>query len=272
LIIRSGIKHVVIATLDPNPRVAGRGARQLRNAGVRVETGILTEEARELNKAFFLHITRRRPYVHVKIAQTLDGMIASRTGHPRWISSREARMLVHRWRAEYDAVLVGVGTVIADDPQLTVRLHKGRHPATVVLDGGLEIPEEAALFEADRRVFVIASNRSITRMKKKVKRLELRGVTIIGIEGSAHSLNLGKVLRSLYQHGLGSVLVEGGREVFSRFLRQGPVDELSIFMAPTVMGHGVPAVKNGPATRSTVRFSRWSAIPVGRDILIQAFR
>jgi len=237
-----------------------------------VEVGVLEDEARQLNKVFHLHITRRRPYIHLKIAQTLDGMIASGSGRQRWISSQESRALVHRWRAEYDAVLVGVGTVIADDPRLTVRLSRGRHPATVVLDGGLEMPGSAALFKTDRRVFVITSKQTLKRRKRKAKKLEDQGVTLLAIEGSAYALNLRQAMKSLYRHNLGSVLVEGGREVFSQFLRQGPVDELSIFVAPTVMGHGVPAVTNVPGLRSTVRFSRWSAIPVGRDILIQAFR
>ena len=272
LIIRSGIRRVVVATPDPNPRVAGRGIRQLRKAGVRVDVGVLEEDARVLNKVFFLHIVRRRPYVHLKIAQTLDGMIASRSGGPRWISSKESRVLVHRWRAQHDAVLVGVGTVIADDPRLTVRLHKGRHPATVVLDGGLEVPLEAALFRAAREVFVIASQDALHRQSRKARKLEELGVTLIGIEDSVCTLNLHRVMKSLYRHGIGSVLVEGGREVFSQFLRRGPVDELSLFLAPTVMGHGIPAVTNVGGERSLVRFSRWSAMPVGRDILIQAFR
>ena len=272
LIIRSGIREVVVATPDPNPRVSGRGIRRLRAAGVNVKVGVLAEEARLLNRAFFRHITRRRPYVHLKIAQTLDGMIAARSGKQTWISSRESRALVHRWRAGYDAVLVGVGTVIADDPKLTVRLHRGRHPATIVMDGALEIPEGAALFDADRKVFVVVSKKALARKNAKAKRLERLGITLVAIGGSPYALNLRQALKSLYQLGIGSTLVEGGREVFSQFLRRGPVDELSIFIAPTVMGHGVPAVTNHVGTRSSVRFSRWSAMPVGRDILIQAFR
>jgi diaminohydroxyphosphoribosylaminopyrimidine deaminase / 5-amino-6-(5-phosphoribosylamino)uracil reductase len=272
LIIRSGIRKVVVAAQDPNPLVAGRGIRKLRAGGIDVEVGLLAEEARNLNKAFFLHITRRRPYVHLKIAQTLDGMIAPASGKPGWISSKESRTLVHRWRAGYDAVLVGVGTVLADDPRLTVRLHKGRHPATVVLDGGLEIPQSAALFKAARDVFIISSSAALRRKKAKAKELESRGATLVAIEGSRQALNLSQALKALYRHGVGSVLVEGGREVYSQFLRRGPVDELSIFIAPTVMGHGLPAVTNLPGERSSIRFSRWSAMPVGRDILIQAFR
>lgn len=272
LIIRSGIRRVVVATPDPNPRVSGRGIRRLRRAGVTVEVGVLEEDARDLNRSFFLHIARRRPYVHVKIAQTLDGMIASRSGGPRWISSKESRAMVHRWRARYDAVLVGVGTVIADDPRLTVRMHSGRNPGTVVLDGGLRIPEDAALFAADRRVYVVTSAHAVARHPKKAKRLERRGAIIVEIKGSAVALNLLQTMKALYRHDIGSVLVEGGQEVFSQFLRRGPVDELSIFLAPRVMGQGIPAVTNGGRRRSGVRFSRWSAMPVGRDILIQAFR
>jgi diaminohydroxyphosphoribosylaminopyrimidine deaminase/5-amino-6-(5-phosphoribosylamino)uracil reductase len=272
LIIRSGVNRVVIAARDPNPRVAGRGIRRLRKAGVHVQTGVLEEEARRLNKSFFLHITRRRPYVHLKIAQTLDGMIAGPGGGQTWISSRQSRALVHRWRSEYDAVMVGVGTVIADDPRLTVRLHRGRQPAVIVLDGGLEIPVRATLFQADRRVFILTSTGNYIRKKPKVRMLEKMGVTIVPLNSSADALELRQALRELYRRDIGSVLVEGGREVFSRFLRDGPVDELSIFVAPTVMGHGVPAVLNTRGQRSSIRFSRWSAMPVGRDMLIQAFR
>lgn len=272
MIIQAGIRDVVVATKDPNPLVGGRGIRRLRAAGVAVRVGVLEDEARYLNRSFFLHITRRRPYVHLKIAQTLDGMIASRSGKPRWISSKESRRMVHLWRGVYDAVLVGAGTVIADDPKLTVRYHRGRHPAAIILDGGLNTPVSASLFKADRPVYLVTSKQSVRVRHSRAESLERKGATLVVVSGRPSALNLKRVLNLLYRYGVGSILVEGGQAVFTQFLCRGPVDELSIFLAPTVLGAGIPAVTRPRGRQATMRFSRWSAMPVGQDILIQAFR
>ncbi len=276
LLAASGVGRVVVAMRDPNPRVAGRGLRILRSAGVKVTTGVLEKKARELNRHFVRHITSRRPYVHVKIAQTLDGMIAGPGRKRLAITGREAQKLVHRWRGEHDAVLVGAGTVIADDPRLTVRTGAGRDPDVIVVDGRLTVPTEARLFRSARRrrVIVCAEAGSILRQAKKVQRLTSMGVMVKSFAGVRSVIPLREILREVYRENVGSVLVEGGSQIFTQFLRQGPVDELSVFVAPFLVDGGIHAVGPGPARGKAGRgfgSDRVEAVMVGRDCLIEAF-
>ena len=261
---------------DSNPLVAGRGIRKLRQAGVTVVLGVLEGEARKLNRIFIKHITSGMPYVHLKIAQSLDGRIAGTSGKIRWISSRASRLVVHEWRAQYDAVLVGAGTVLADDPSLTVRMVKGRDPDIVILDGRLSVPVNAAVFRSARarRVFVCVDSRAVARHDSKVRQLMSRGATILPFKGHRSALPLRQVLRKLYGYNIGSILVEGGSRIFTQFLDEGFVDEMSIFVAPVVVGQGVPAFTPMPGRNSSRhRFQpgSFTAIAVGRDILLKAF-
>ena len=145
-VIAAGVREVFTAMKDPNPRVAGRGIRKLRSAGITVHVGLLGDEAKRLNRAFIRHTTVRRPFVHLKIAQSLDGMIAGPRRDNRWITSSASRALVHRMRSEHDAVLVGAGTIRADNPLLTVRSARGRNPHVVILDGRLNVSPKARIF------------------------------------------------------------------------------------------------------------------------------
>lgn len=271
LIIRSGIRRVVVGMKDPNPLVAGRGLAALRRAGIRVTVGVMEREARELNRSFAVHIRHRRPYVHLKMAQSLDGRIAGPEGKTLGISGHAAQRLVHGWRARYDAVLVGAGTVLADDPRLDVRHVRGRNPDVVILDGRLRVPPDARVFRdtTTRRVFVCTS-RSAARAHARVAReLSLAGITVLTFPAEGHHVELKRVLRELYRHLIGSLLVEGGSEVFTEFLRAGRVDELSIFVAPRLLPGGLPAfaVKSGlPGMRAVCM----DACMVGTDILVRA--
>jgi diaminohydroxyphosphoribosylaminopyrimidine deaminase/5-amino-6-(5-phosphoribosylamino)uracil reductase len=180
LIIESGIKRAVIAALDPNPRVNGAGAEALRAAGIAVETGLLAEQDEELNRGFRAFHRLGRPFVHLKIASSLDGRIAAASGDSRWITGEEARKAVHRLRAFYDAVLVGRGCLSADNPSLTVRHTRGRNPRRVLLDSNLFVPEDAAIFgstpeENARTIIFCAKNAD----GGKAARLCGRGVTVL---------------------------------------------------------------------------------------------
>ena len=164
-LIRAGIKEVVAGMTDPNPLVGGRGFRKLKRAGIKVRVGLLEQECKTLNEAFFKHITRRRPFVTLKLAASLDGKIAAVTGDARWISSNDSRRMVHELRNEVDAVVTGVRTVIADDPQLTCRIPKGRNPWRVILDPRLRIPLSAKLLRQpdSEKTIIVTGQRSSTQ-------------------------------------------------------------------------------------------------------------
>ena len=276
LLIRSGIREVVVAMKDPNPLVAGKGIRKLRSAGVRVVEGILELEARHLNRKFTKHITTGLPYVHLKIAQTLDGKIGVSRGKPRWISSEAARRLVHEWRNGYDVLLVGVGTIRADNPLLTVRMAKGRDPDIVILDGKFSISLNARIAKqnANRRVFVCADAESVKRHGAKVKKLARRGVEVLSFGSTKGIIRLKPLLKELSRRRIGSIMVEGGRDVFTQFLREGIVDQLSVFISPTFMGEGVPTfkpLKHSEVARLARRDQRMVVRTVGKDILLQTY-
>ncbi|MCK5572670.1 MAG: bifunctional diaminohydroxyphosphoribosylaminopyrimidine deaminase/5-amino-6-(5-phosphoribosylamino)uracil reductase RibD, partial [Bacteroidetes bacterium] len=189
----SGLRHVVVGMKDPNPLVSGRGIERLRNAGVEVTVGVLEREARELNRVFVTHIRAKRPYVHVKIAQSMDGFIASPNARRRWISSAASRALVHRWRAEYDAVLVGAGTVRKDNPRLNVRLVEGRDPAIVIVDGKFSTPLHARVFKGDQQVIVLVDRNRTRSSVRKLERAKARGITVVASGGEKGKVPLRKI-------------------------------------------------------------------------------
>lgn len=240
-ILEAGIRHVVIAMQDPNPLVPGTGISRLRGAGVRVSTGLLSQEAAVLNRFFVKHITTGYPYVHVKVAVSLDGYIGNRKASGRF-TSRESLRLVHSWRGTYDAVLVGAGTIKVDNPRLTTRLVRGRDPDVVILDGKFSVASEARIFHTGRkrRIFLCTNERYMKTQKQKAVLLESRGVNILCFRGKKGMLDLREILTGLYHHRIGSVLVEGGSSVFAQFLQTGVVDEMSTFVSPVLLGRGVP--------------------------------
>jgi diaminohydroxyphosphoribosylaminopyrimidine deaminase/5-amino-6-(5-phosphoribosylamino)uracil reductase len=254
---------------DPNPQVSGRGIRALRVAGIRVSVGVLEAEAKQLNRFFLKHITRRIPYVHVKFAQSIDGFIGGERA-PRYLSSVPSLRLVHRWRAEHDAVLVGAGTVHADNPHLTVRHSRGHDPHVVVIDGRLSIPEHANVLRRDRGrgVFLCVSERAARGAGSKVERLEARGIVVLRFPAPKGVIGLRDVLASLYRFSIGSVLVEGGSSIVTQFLEEGIADELSIFVAPLMLGGGVPAFGSGRHRNAPLRRSTGFQVRrVGKDVL-----
>ncbi len=261
------IPTVVVAMKDPNPLVSGRGIRKLRKSGVKVISGVLRQEAEQLNRSFITYITKRRPFVHVKIAQTLDGKIALREGASTQISGSEAQRMVHTWRVEHDAILVGAGTVQADDPLLTTRLVKGRSPVVVILDGSFSIDLHARVLKttATRRVILFVDEREATKQEKKRREITLNGVTVIPITTKDKRFNLDGVMDCLYQMNIASILVEGGSDVFTQFLKNGPVDTLSILISPQVFGEGVPAIGRPLAISGIPDFTQ----RLGKDILLQ---
>ncbi|HEY8515685.1 MAG TPA: bifunctional diaminohydroxyphosphoribosylaminopyrimidine deaminase/5-amino-6-(5-phosphoribosylamino)uracil reductase RibD [Candidatus Binatia bacterium] len=240
-VIASGVKRVVIAVPDPNPVVRRRGIAMLRRAGIQVETGLEAEAGEELIRGFACHVTTGRPFVRLKLAASADGRIATRTGASRWITGPDARRLVHRWRDEMDAVMVGSGTLLADDPELTCRRAGGRDPVRVVVDGGLRTPPTARLLRAGSGPVWIATR---TRHDAaRARRLVRRGAELIPVPARGAHLDLAKLLRKLGERDVTSVLVEGGSGLAAALLANGLVDELCWFSAPLLIGgDGLPMI------------------------------
>lgn len=272
-IIESKIKRVVIGTLDVNPLVSGSGVKKLKKAGIEVKVGILEKECTELNKFFFKYITKKNPYVTLKIAQTIDGKIADESNYSQWITSSEARKLVHSFRSEYDAVLVGRRTAEIDNPLLTVRLTEGRNPWRVVLDSDLKLSPDLKLFEknADGKTILFTSKESISK-KNKIKKLSELGVRVIFVKKNGNGkLNLKSVLKELANLEITSVLVEGGSEIFSSFLKQNLFDDILMFISPKLLGSGVGAFDwiRINDLRKAFRFRIKHSEIVGDDILLE---
>jgi len=275
-LIKAGVKRVVAATLDPNPLVAGKGLSRLKEAGIEVVVGVLKEDADRLNEAFFKYIQKKRPFVTMKTAMTLDGKIASCTGDSRWISSEPSREFVHRLRNTYDAVMVGIGTVLADDPQLNTRLEvKDRQdPIRVVIDGGLELPINSRIVQSSReQKTLVFANCSCDQMK--VSELEEYGVEVIQLDGEGPLLSLPEVLDELGKRNICSLLLEGGAELNSAMLENRLVDKVHWFIAPKIIGGKTAPGPVGGAGRELMkqalelRDGKWETI--GPDCLLTAY-
>jgi len=234
LVAQVGIARVVVGHIDPHPSVSGRGLRRLRRAGVLVVQGVLERECREQHRGFLSVCARGRPFVALKLATSLDGRIATAAGESRWITGPQARAAVHALRARADAILVGSGTALADDPALTAR-RGGRvvhAPLRVVLDSRLRTPPEARLFAGGRALALCAA--AAPRARRRA--LEAQGVRVVPVPGAPGALDLRRALARLAAAGPTEVLVEGGGRVAASLLRAGLVDEVHWFLAPRLLG------------------------------------
>ncbi len=288
-ILRSGVRRVVVGCCDENPLVSGRGIALLRRAGLRVDAGCLKDECRRQNRAFFSWIRNKRPWVTLKVASTLDGCIGDggekqRTGSERWITGRAARAMAHDLRAKHDAVLVGVGTILADDPRLTVRLPgalptKGKVPLRIVLDSHLRTPPTAELLgEAKAKAPLIvaikaANPRKVDRgLLARQRKLEAAGAEIWFAPATRNGrVLLSALLRQLATREVQSLLVEGGSQVHGAFVAEGLVDSVALFLAPRLVGSGVPIVKGrGLDWRKPAALGPISVRALGEDVLLTA--
>jgi diaminohydroxyphosphoribosylaminopyrimidine deaminase/5-amino-6-(5-phosphoribosylamino)uracil reductase len=237
-VIRAGVSRVVAALRDPNPLVAGDGLARLEAAGIAVTVGVCAEAASTLNEAYLKHIRTRQPFVTLKSAITLDGKIATRTGASQWITGELARLAGHRLRHATDAILVGIGTVLQDDPQLTTRLpdRQGVNALRVVVDSTLRLPLQAQVSDvaADRRTLVATTARA---SEAQCEQLRTRGVEVLCLPAYDDGrVDLEALWRALGQRGIASVLVEGGATLSATLLRRRLVDKIVFFVAPKIIG------------------------------------
>ena len=271
-IIAAGIRRVFIATRDPNPLVNGKGVERLRAGGVEVVEGILQEEAKRLNEIFFHWIKTKRPFVSLKLAMSLDGKIATRSGDSRWITGEGARRRVQELRRRYAAVLVGINTVLADDPQLTVREVEGPQPLRIVLDSRGRVPLSARVLSGEAKTLIATT---AAMPKEREQALLERGVEIWRLPAREGWVDLATLLVRLAGEEIDSVLVEGGGEVAWSFLAQGLVQKLYLFYGPLLLGgREVPGVGGSGVKRLTDAFRvRIDAVErLGESILVVAYR
>lgn len=270
-LIRAGVREVVASTTDPNPRVNGAGLRRLRRAGVKATTGLLEREGRELIAPFRKRITTGRPYVIGKWAQSLDGRLAAADGTSKWISGEAARREAHALRARVDAILVGVGTVLKDDPMLTARGGRmRRRAARVVLDSRLRTPTTSRLIRSVAEGPVILMTTTDAARSARAAALRRRGVEVVGVARSGRRPGLRSVLRELGRREMTNVLVEGGACVLAAMLSAHELDEAWVYVHPMLIGgRGAPQVGaelNLPTLRSAMRAANVTVRQVGPDV------
>ena len=235
-IIEKQISKVFVAMLDPNPKVSGNGIKMLRENGIEVEVGVLQDKAKELNEAFTKYITTGKPFVILKLAATLDGKIAAYTGDSKWIGSPAQRKHAHQLRSKVDGIMVGIETVLKDNPSLNVRLGKktSKDPVPIVVDSKLRIPVESNLLSIHEHSIIATSSGSNSKKTEELKNL---GARILHIKKDKNgNLNLKEVTKHLGKHGITSVLIEGGSKVAASALKNKIVDKVVFFYAPKIVG------------------------------------
>ncbi|MCL6611722.1 MAG: bifunctional diaminohydroxyphosphoribosylaminopyrimidine deaminase/5-amino-6-(5-phosphoribosylamino)uracil reductase RibD [Peptococcaceae bacterium] len=276
-VIDAGVKRVVAAMADPNPLVAGRGLARLRDAGLEVDCGVLEEEAGRLNEVFIKYITTGLPFVVMKAAMSLDGKIATRAGDSKWITGPEAREHGHRLRDRYDAVMVGVNTVLADDPSLTTRLPGGgRDPVRLVLDSMARTPPGSRVINRDSAApaIIVVTERA---PRERVSRLIEAGAQVLSVPAEAEGsrVDMGALMRALAGREITSVLVEGGGQVHASALASGVVDKVAWFIAPKLIGgREAPGPVEGRGAErlsEAVCLERVSSSRMGNDIFIEGY-
>ncbi len=272
-LICAGVKKVVVASLDPDERASGKGLKRLEDAGVIVDLGMARSEANTINQGYFLSVKNFRPFITLKIATTLDGKIATRNGESEWITGEISRKAVHKLRESHDAVMVGSGTALIDNPSLTCRLPgvENTHKLRVVLDGRLRVPENGVLAQTAKEIPVLIFTVSGSKDKsEKIKRLESLGITIVIFEKNDERLNIKDVMTEISSRGITRLLVEGGGSLAASLLANDLVDELAWFRAPSIMGDdGLSSIaKLGlDKLENMATFSRQSLTIFGDDSL-----
>ncbi len=273
-VVAAGVRRVVVGLRDPNPLVNGKGIRALQRARIEVATGVLEEECRRLNEAFACYITERRPFITFKAAITLDGRVAARSGDSRWVTGEEARLEGHRLRDANDVILVGVGTVLADDPTLTCRgVPRGRDPIRVVVDSRLRTPTTAKVVAAaagsTAPTWIVTTHAAPQR---RAAALEAAGAQVLRVDDEGGRVAPAALLRLLGERELMSVLLEGGPTLAGSFWSAGLVDRVVVFLAPKLLGDpralpmlaGLPVAAMAGATRLLGVETR----RVGEDLMV----
>lgn len=252
-VIHAGIKRVVIAMKDPNPEVAGKGIKQLKIKNIKCKIGVLESEAKKLNEKYIKYITKKIPFVLLKMAYSIDGKTKTITGDSKWLSSEKSREAVHQLRSRTDAVLVGINTVLKDNPKLTSH-GKGKNPKRIVLDYGLKIPFDSNVLNGEAKTIIATSKNSDRVKKEKLKKMgidiiELPSKKLVPILSRDNFLDIKKLLTELGKIGVSSLLVEGGETIAQSFLREKLVDKIMFFICPKII-NDMKYMKNAVAVKN----------------------
>ena len=263
-IIEAGIREVIIAMKDPNPKV--NGISVLKSHGIKTKVGILESQAKKLNEAYIKYMTTGRPFIIIKAAISLDGKIATLTGDSKYITCNESRRYVHKLRSESDAVLVGINTVLKDNPKLDVRLVKGKNPLKIVLDDKLRIPLNAHLLKEPEKLIIVTTN----PLKRKLKQLQKRGIKIIEFEDK---IELKKLIKKLANMGITSILIEGGSQVITSAIKSKIVDKVILFIAPIFIGKGIELLGDVgvKSIKKVIKLKNVKIERIGEDIQVEGY-
>ena len=248
-VIESGISRVVVGSRDPNPLVAGKGNKMLRDAGIEVTEDVLRYECDALNPVFFHYITTRTPYVIMKYAMTADGKIATVTGASKWISGERSRERVHELRHACMGIMAGIGTVLADDPMLNCRIENGKDPVRIICDDSLRIPLDSQIVRSahDIATYIVSGNKDYD--SKKAEALEAAGCRVLIKPGEKGKADIKTLMHDLGEEGIDSILVEGGGTLNYSILKSGCVNELRVFMAPKIFGGAAKSPVGGEGVK-----------------------
>ncbi|MEW6715261.1 MAG: bifunctional diaminohydroxyphosphoribosylaminopyrimidine deaminase/5-amino-6-(5-phosphoribosylamino)uracil reductase RibD [Nitrospirota bacterium] len=272
-IIESGLRKVIVAMTDPNPKVSGKGIKTLKSAGIDVEVGLMEPEAKRLNESFAKFITKREPFIILKAAQSLDGKIATASGESKWITGDKARQYVHKLRNEVDAIMAGIGTVIADDPSLDCRIRGGRNPYRIIVDSHLKIPLNAKILKHKDQKTMIATTKVADR--KKINSIIKTGHKVLTVKSNAGMVDLNSLMKELGRLEITSVMIEGGSSLNASALSGGIVDKVIFFCAPKIIGgvNSIPSVGGiSPASlKKIVKVKDLQGKRVGDDFMFEGY-
>ena len=270
-LIKKKLERVVVGTPDPNPEVNGKGIKILRSKGIKVDVGILDTECRQLNEHYFKFIKSGIPYVTVKYAQTLDGRIATKTGDSQWISSEASRKYVHVLRSTNDGIMVGAGTVTADNPQLTVRHVKGKNPLRIIVDSKLRIPIKSYVLTDDNPHQTIIATTS-NAPSRKITAIKKLGAEVLVVKKERNGkVSFSSLLKELGKREIMSVLVEGGSGMITALLKVNLVDKMIIPISPRILGKGLEAIGdiNINKIKDAIKFSSFKTMKKGDDLIFE---
>jgi diaminohydroxyphosphoribosylaminopyrimidine deaminase/5-amino-6-(5-phosphoribosylamino)uracil reductase len=271
IILQKGIKKVYVGSLDPNPLVSGKGLEFLKSHGITVETGMLKEECDAINEVFFHYISTGIPYVVMKYAMTADGKIATVTGESRWITGEQARHKVHETRRECMAIMVGIGTVLADNPMLNCRIPQGKNPIRIICDSHLRIPLDSDIVKTAREIPTIVA--TAWENSQKQKALQSLGVEVLQIPNPSGKVDLSALMVELGKRNIDSLLLEGGGELNFAALQAGIVQELQVYVAPKIFGGAgakFPVAGEGIADIQQAFLLQLKEVtPIGEDVFLR---
>ncbi|MCX5700891.1 MAG: bifunctional diaminohydroxyphosphoribosylaminopyrimidine deaminase/5-amino-6-(5-phosphoribosylamino)uracil reductase RibD [Candidatus Omnitrophica bacterium] len=272
-VIKSGVKEVIVGMIDPNPLNNGKGIEILKQNKILVKVGVLEDKLKRINEHFIKYITKRMPFVMVKVAQSLDGRIATKTGDSKWITSDKSRSFAHRLRADFDAIAVGVNTVLRDNPKLDAWFSK-KHPIKVIVDSQLSTPEKSNIFSTSAPV-VIATLAASLGQETENREILAKKAKIIEVKEKAGQINLKDMLKKLAAMGITSILVEGGGTLIGSLFDEGLVDKIMFFISPKIIGgkDAISSVMGGGVVRveRALKLKDLTLKRMGEDMLIEGY-